>query len=98
MTQYYKAIGEDPFQVLPLTFHIENGLTDPEFQQFKFLFAQIEEEKKAKTKELGIKKRQFVHEKRKKDGYGSESDGNISVDDEDEYLNDIPDFEDFFKV
>jgi hypothetical protein len=39
-----------------------------------------------------------VHEKRKKDGYGSESDGNISVDDEDEYLNDIPDFEDFFKV
>ena len=31
MTQYYKQLGEDPFSVLPLTFHIEHGLSDPEF-------------------------------------------------------------------
>ena len=35
MSQYYKLLGKDPFEVLPLTFHIENGVTDPEFEHFK---------------------------------------------------------------
>jgi len=57
MTQYYKSLGEDPLQVLPLTFHIEHGLTDPEFLEMKALFAKIEEEKRLKSRELELKKR-----------------------------------------
>jgi hypothetical protein len=38
MTQYYKLLGEDPFSILPLTFHIENGLIDLEFEKFKAYF------------------------------------------------------------
>jgi hypothetical protein len=34
MRHYYEAIGEDPFNALPVTFHIKEGLDDPEF--FKF--------------------------------------------------------------
>ena len=29
MHKYYLAIGEDPFKVLPLTFHTKKGLKDP---------------------------------------------------------------------
>ena len=34
MRTYYEAIGEDPFKVLPLTFHTRKGLKDPEFAKF----------------------------------------------------------------
>jgi len=29
MRRYYNAVGRDPFEVLPLTFHIKNGSNDP---------------------------------------------------------------------
>lgn len=38
MSQYYKALGRDPFEHLPLTFHIENGLSDREFVNFRKYF------------------------------------------------------------
>jgi hypothetical protein len=41
MKLYYEAIGMDPFEVLPLTFHIKNGLTDPEFLEFKTTFEEF---------------------------------------------------------
>ena len=28
MKLYYEAIGQDPFAVLPLTFHIKDGMAD----------------------------------------------------------------------
>lgn len=31
MKLYYEALNLDPFDVLPLTFHIKNGLDDPEY-------------------------------------------------------------------
>ena len=34
MKNYYEAIGEDPFDSLPVTFHIKEGLTDPNFLAF----------------------------------------------------------------
>ena len=32
---YYEAINKDPFDSLPMTFHIKTGLDDPEFLKFK---------------------------------------------------------------
>lgn len=46
MTQYYKQLKEDPFEVLPLTFHIEHGIRDPEFDKFKVFFQLVENQKK----------------------------------------------------
>ena len=34
MRKYYKALGRDPFDVLPLTFHIRKGTSDPEYKNF----------------------------------------------------------------
>ncbi len=34
MRQYYENLGEDPFNVLPLTFLVKSGLNDPEFMRF----------------------------------------------------------------
>ena len=34
MRHYYESIGEDPFKVLPFTFHTKKGLKDPEFAKF----------------------------------------------------------------
>jgi hypothetical protein len=34
MKCYYEALGQNPFENLPLTFHIKEGDTDKEFQRF----------------------------------------------------------------
>jgi len=34
MQRYYQAINKDPFDVLPLTFHVKKGTEDPEFYRF----------------------------------------------------------------
>lgn len=34
MKKYYEAMHEDVFQYLPLTFHIEHGIEDPEYLKF----------------------------------------------------------------
>ena len=34
VTQYFKSINEDPFQHIPLTFHIKDGVKDPQFKKF----------------------------------------------------------------
>ena len=35
MRFYYEAIGQNPFDALPETFHVKSGLDDPEFARFK---------------------------------------------------------------
>jgi len=34
MRKYYKALNRDPFEVLPLTFHVKKGVADPEYSKF----------------------------------------------------------------
>jgi hypothetical protein len=34
MKEYYNSVGQDPFATLPLTFHIKNGIQDPEYTKF----------------------------------------------------------------
>lgn len=35
MKFYYEAMGQDPFNALPVTFHVKSGLEDHEFLKFK---------------------------------------------------------------
>jgi hypothetical protein len=42
MRAYYQAIGEDPFKVLPLTFHTKRGIKDPQFSSFVMYFQSLE--------------------------------------------------------
>jgi len=42
MKAYFEAYGEDPFNYLPLTFHIRNGTDDPEFTKFMEYYQQRE--------------------------------------------------------
>jgi hypothetical protein len=41
MKRYYEAIGRNPFDVIPLTFHIRNGTEDTEFSKFMEFFKEI---------------------------------------------------------
>ena len=41
MKNYYSELGQDVFDVIPLTFHIKNGENDPEFLNFKAYFGNI---------------------------------------------------------
>ena len=35
LRNYYEAMGRDIFDAVPVTFHIQDGTSDPEFQNFK---------------------------------------------------------------
>ena len=48
MKNYYEALGEDVFANLPLTFHVKEGLEDPEFEKFKQQYTRFDEEIKEK--------------------------------------------------
>jgi hypothetical protein len=52
MTTYYKKIGRDPFDGVPLTFHVESGTSDPEFLNFKHYFGRKEADIKIKKEAL----------------------------------------------
>lgn len=41
MKMYYETIGVDPFSVIPVTFHIKEGLYDASFKQFKRTYDQL---------------------------------------------------------
>jgi len=34
ISEYYKSKGQDPWSALPVTFHIDHGINDPEFKKF----------------------------------------------------------------
>jgi tubulin monoglycylase TTLL3/8 len=35
MRRYYEMLGQEPFTVLPLTFHTRQGINDPDFKKFE---------------------------------------------------------------
>lgn len=49
MKRYYEAIGRNPFDVIPLTFHIRNNTDDPEFYKFTNFFKEIEQSQEGDT-------------------------------------------------
>jgi hypothetical protein len=46
MKVYYEAIGEEYYKRLPLTFHIKEGLNDPQFIKFENLFTDAQDSNK----------------------------------------------------
>jgi hypothetical protein len=44
MRNYYEAMGKDVFTAVPVTYHVKEGLEDPEFLKFKTHFMKEEEE------------------------------------------------------
>ena len=44
LKNYFEAMEQDLFNVVPLTFHVKNGLQDPEFTKFKQYYVKCEEE------------------------------------------------------
>jgi len=49
MSEYYKSMNKSPWNALPVTFHIENGLTDIEYIKFLDYYQKIEYEIQNKT-------------------------------------------------
>ena len=50
MTQYYKAVQEEKFQYIPLTFHVQDGLEDNEYLNFlKFFYEKAKLSKKSEA-------------------------------------------------
>ena len=45
MRKYYKALDRDPFEVLPLTFHIKSGTSDPEYKNFLAMHKQYDQQR-----------------------------------------------------
>jgi len=44
MKMYYESLGEDPFDHIPLTYHIKDGVDSEEFEKFSEEYNRIEEE------------------------------------------------------
>ena len=63
MSKYYKSIGRDPLDVLPLSFHIKKGSHDPTFFKFMQVFREFEE--KVKKSESSCTSQQKVYKSSK---------------------------------
>lgn len=68
MWEYYKSMEKSPWNALPVTFHIENGLSDPEFSRFLNYFQRLEVEIQNRTifKTQELSKRKWEEESKKK--------------------------------
>lgn len=55
MKIYYEAMNKDVFNAVPVTFHVKEGLEDPEFTRFKQYYYKEEDEiKKQKDMKKAI--------------------------------------------
>ena len=48
MKKYYELHDKNPFEFIPLTFHISKGVDDPEYAKFLQLYFALDEKKKKK--------------------------------------------------
>jgi tubulin--tyrosine ligase len=37
MCSYYDSVGKNPFEALPLTFHLINGVKDQQYEKFQLV-------------------------------------------------------------
>ena len=50
MKTYFECLGEDLFKYLPLTFHIQEGSNDPQFDLFNKRFEEFQNDTTSKKK------------------------------------------------
>ncbi len=50
LKNYYNGLKQNPFDNIPLTFHIKDGINDPEYTKFLEYFKQKEDECKEKER------------------------------------------------
>ena len=74
MRQYYEVIGEDPFKVLPLTFHTTKGIHDPEYRKFVSYYNDLEYKIKRSDEMTKKAIKQYYKDKQKKHSVDYESD------------------------
>ena len=58
MRKYYESLGQDPFKVLPLTFHTQHGVNDAEFRKFANYYNALEQ----KIKNQKLQMRQAIND------------------------------------
>ena len=63
LTQYYTAMKKDPFDTLPLTYHIRAGIEDSEFAKFETYYKKIEDNIKAEQNLTQMKNKKNISEK-----------------------------------
>ena len=63
MQNYYEAMEQNVFDNLPLTFHIKNGLDDPQFHRFKQFYFKCEDDIKNKKAQQRQKRREAQEKK-----------------------------------
>ena len=66
MRKYYESLGQDPFKVLPLTFHTQHGVNDAEFRKFQNYYNALEQKIKNSQQQIKRAIKQYYEEK--KDG------------------------------
>ena len=71
MRRYYESLGQDPFKVLPLTFHTQHGVSDPEYHKFETYFYQVEKRYRAAEQSIKQAIRQYYIDKNGGSGGGN---------------------------
>jgi hypothetical protein len=68
MWEYYKSMDKSPWNALPVTFHIENGLNDPEYLKFLNYYQRVDIDIYNRTifKNQELSKRKWEEENKKK--------------------------------
>ena len=67
MKNYYEALDQDVFDNLPVTFHVKDGLDDPEFYRFKEYYEKTEEDYKNKKAQRKQRQREEREQKERKE-------------------------------
>lgn len=86
MRKYYESLGQDPFKVLPLTFHTQHGVNDPEFHRFTNYFNALEQRVKKAEMQTKAAIKQYYADKKTgtKKAKGGDEDYDEEVDSDDE--------------
>ena len=86
MRKYYESLGQDPFKVLPLTFHTSQGVNDPDYHKFVQYFNRIEQTSKQSDKQIRAAIKQYYADKKDakhKKAHDDDYDSEVDEDDED---------------
>lgn len=85
MRKYYESLGQDPFKVLPLTFHTSHGINDPDYRKFSNYYNALEQKVKQSETQIKTAIKQYQTDKKEaaKKPKSDEYDSEIDSDDED---------------